>query len=81
MGQETQAASRTSRQRNGFSPRASRKESSPADTLTLALCQISDLQNYKMINLCSAAKFVVICDGGNRKLTHPTSSQQSGPEY
>ena len=31
--------------------RTSRKECSPGNTLTSALCQIPDLQNYKMIHV------------------------------
>lgn len=42
------------KQESGFTPRASRMELSPTDTLILSqrgLCQTSDLQNYKKINL------------------------------
>lgn len=43
-----------------------REEHSPTDTLILAywdLCWTCDLQNFKIINLCCASKFVVVCSG------------------
>lgn len=73
MSQGMQVVSgRYTRQGSGFCPRTSSEECSPPNTVILAPgdpCQISDLQDCKIIHLyCLKASFVVIYYSSDRKL-------------
>ena len=64
---------RWKRHGNGLSPGASRRNIALLTPWFLAWwdpLQISELRNYKIINLLQATKFVVTCYSSNKKLTH-----------